>query len=257
MWNRRDRQPAPLLIVLALTFLPGLWTPAVVGQEEDEREVHKHRYVFHADRIEPTYAWLVGHGRGYVGVELTGLTPELRRHFGVPEESGVMVGKVLPDSPAERAGLKVADIVTAIDGEPVDSSADVSRLIREKSEGDTVDLEIWRDRRPQSFTVEVAERERKVFKIDNLTISPNAKVVRIPSLEREIRLKAVDGLGTPEATLERLREFFESAEWQEQLHRIESMDWKRVEERMKAVEQKLRSLEAELEKTGGSDEDPP
>ena len=46
--------------------------------------------------------------RGYLGVGLTELTPELRTHFGVPEESGVMVSKVEPGSPAEKAGSRSA-----------------------------------------------------------------------------------------------------------------------------------------------------
>jgi S1-C subfamily serine protease len=71
--------------------------------------------------------------RGYLGVGLTDLTPELRAHFGVPQEAGVMVSKVDAGSPAEKAGLKVGDVVTAIDGKPVATSFDVRLRIRSSS----------------------------------------------------------------------------------------------------------------------------
>ncbi|HEY0510785.1 MAG TPA: PDZ domain-containing protein, partial [Thermoanaerobaculia bacterium] len=64
--------------------------------------------------------------RGYLGIGLTELTPELRTHFGVPEEAGVMVSKVEPGSPAEKAGIKVGDILTRVDGNAIKSSWDIT-----------------------------------------------------------------------------------------------------------------------------------
>src|SRR5258708_4887988 len=62
--------------------------------------------------------------RGYLGVELTELTPELRAHFGAPQDTGVMVARVVAGSPADKAGLKVGDIITSLDGKAVESSSD-------------------------------------------------------------------------------------------------------------------------------------
>ena len=53
------------------------------------------------------YLDLGGHRR-FIGVQLMSLTPELREHFGVPSEAGVMVSKVFEDTPAERAGIEIA-----------------------------------------------------------------------------------------------------------------------------------------------------
>jgi predicted metalloprotease with PDZ domain len=83
--------------------------------------------------------------RGYLGVELTELTPELRTHFGAPSDAGVMVARVVPDSPADRAGLKVGDILTALDGKPVASSWDVRARVRPMEEGAMLPLEVRRD----------------------------------------------------------------------------------------------------------------
>ena len=103
------------------------------------------------------------HGGGaFLGVQLSELTPELRTHFGVPEDAGVMVGKLVDGSPAFRAGLEVGDIVTAVDGEPVASSSALARAIRDHEDGDTVVLEVWRDGRMQKISATLEEQERRV-----------------------------------------------------------------------------------------------
>lgn len=103
------------------------------------------------------------HGGGaFLGVQLSHLTEELRVHFGVPEDAGVMVGKVVDGSPAFRAGVEVGDIVTAVDGVAVDSASSLARAIRGHENGDTVVLEVWRDGRMEKISAALEERERHV-----------------------------------------------------------------------------------------------
>ena len=103
------------------------------------------------------------HGGGaFLGVQLSDLTPELRAHFGVPEDAGVMVGKLVDGSPALRAGLEVGDIVTAVDGETIDSASALARAIGGHEDGDTVVLEVWRDGRMEKIGATLEERERRV-----------------------------------------------------------------------------------------------
>lgn len=80
-----------------------------------------------------------------LGVGLTELTPELRTHFGVPEDAGVMVSKVVEGSAAWNAGLQAGDIVSSVDGETVASSGALARAIRGREAGDVVTLGRWRD----------------------------------------------------------------------------------------------------------------
>lgn len=87
---------------------------------------------------------LAGQG-GFLGVQLTDLTPELRAHFGVATDEGVMVAKVVDDSAAFRAGLAAGDIITRIEGEPMGSSGAITHAIRSREEGETVTLEVWRE----------------------------------------------------------------------------------------------------------------
>ena len=98
--------------------------------------------------------------RGYLGVGLTDLTPELRAHFGVPQESGVMVSKVDAGSPADKAGLRVGDILTAYDGKPVASSFDLRQRIRGADDGAAAPLEVWRGGKVQTLTANLEKRDR-------------------------------------------------------------------------------------------------
>jgi len=98
--------------------------------------------------------------RGYLGVALMDLTPELRTHFGVPEESGVMVAKVEPGSPAEKAGIKVGDILTLIDGKAMSSTWDVMGKVRTYENNQQVPIEVWRNGKAQTVTAPIVTRER-------------------------------------------------------------------------------------------------
>jgi membrane-associated protease RseP (regulator of RpoE activity) len=97
--------------------------------------------------------------RAYLGVSLVDLTSELREHYGAPKEAGVLVGSVEDGSPADKAGLKVGDIVVAIDGKDIDSASDIRQGLREKKDGDTVRIEVLRGRTRQTLVASVAERE--------------------------------------------------------------------------------------------------
>lgn len=100
------------------------------------------------------------HGKGgFLGVATTELTPELRRHFGVPEDAGVLVSKVVDDSAAAAAGVQVGDILTAVGGEAVESTGDLIHAVGEHEPGAAVDLELWRDGILQTLGATLGERQ--------------------------------------------------------------------------------------------------
>ena len=73
----------------------------------------------------------------YIGVQMRTLTPELARRnnqnpnspFTIPEEEGVLVVRVLPNTPAESAGLRIGDAITAIDGKPVTDAGQLQSIV--------------------------------------------------------------------------------------------------------------------------------
>jgi serine protease Do len=123
------------------------------GNAGDEPGVRTQRRVIH----------LAGKGvpRGYLGVGLTDLTPELRTHFGVPEGSGVMVSKVEAGSPAEKAGFKVGDIITRAGDDGVDSSMDLGQQVRQGDDGVQLPFEVWRNGKVQTLTATLEKRDRQ------------------------------------------------------------------------------------------------
>jgi membrane-associated protease RseP (regulator of RpoE activity) len=153
--------------LMAFVVAGAAWADAGSGQDAKEKEnkIEKRRIVVvdgnGKERVIEGDGPMVR--RGYLGVGLTELTPELRTHFGAPEEAGVMVSSVEAGSPAEKAGLKVGDIISEVDGKPVRSSWELSAKVRGYEEGQQAPLEVWRDGKVQSLTASITLRERPEF----------------------------------------------------------------------------------------------
>ncbi len=79
--------------------------------------------------------------RGYMGALLGPLTPELAPQFGMKDAKGALIDQVTPGGPAEKAGLKMGDVVTAIDGKPVTNADDLTMDVISHAPGSTVKLE--------------------------------------------------------------------------------------------------------------------
>ncbi len=228
-------------------------------EDTDDKKVEKRveRYVWVGDGDEGGYGhgFFEGlHGRGFLGVQLMSLTPELRVHFGLSDDAGVMVAKVETNSPAEKAGVQVGDILTEVDGETVDSSWKLAGYVRGKEEGDTVSLGLWRDGSAQTVFVTITERERSVLRLGG----PGSPLHGLRVLDgphekfsftwdgEDFRIDEdiAEALGH---AMQGLEEHFDSEEWQERLERIKSMDWNGVQKRMEELESRLKALERELE----------
>lgn len=87
-----------------------------------------------------------------IGVSTVELTKQLADYFGVPAGKGALVTSVVEDGPAAKAGVKAGDVITAVDGQEVDSPGDISRVISAKKEGD-VTLTVIRNKSQQTFRV--------------------------------------------------------------------------------------------------------
>lgn len=102
--------------------------------------------------------FFMGSRRAKLGVQLIEPTPELREHYGSSADEGILVSRVLPDTPAEEAGLRAGDLIVAIDGEPVEDTGDLRRGMRDK-DGETIDIDVIRD--GQRTTLSVTLREAR------------------------------------------------------------------------------------------------
>jgi serine protease Do len=103
---------------------------------------------------------IVSHGkvvRGYLGVYIQDVSPDIAKQFGLSENRGVLIGDVSPDTPGAKAGLKRGDVVLALNGQPT-SGADQLRLrISQMPPGSTAKLQIYRDGKTQDVDVTLGE----------------------------------------------------------------------------------------------------
>jgi predicted metalloprotease with PDZ domain len=102
--------------------------------------------------------------RKFIGVYCDELTPELAKHFGVDGDSGLLVSRLTEGGPAEKAGLKVGDIIVKADGKLVKSQDRLSLSLQNKEKGDKVKLEIIRDKKKRTIEIEVDEEENERYR---------------------------------------------------------------------------------------------
>ena len=96
--------------------------------------------------------------RGYLGVSIEPLTPEVAEQLGLPGQTGVVVGNVTPGSPAEKAGLQPGDVLVALNGKPIKSGRDLMRQIASIAVGSKVEIKAIRDKKEQTLSVTIEEQ---------------------------------------------------------------------------------------------------
>jgi membrane-associated protease RseP (regulator of RpoE activity) len=129
-------------------------------------------------------------GSRRIGISTTELTKQLADYFGITGGKGVLVTSVSEDGPAAKAGLKAGDVITAIDGEPVDSTGDIARVINQKKDGE-VAITIVRNKSQQTLRVTPTEGNRAL---------PGGVIGR-PQIGRRIVIPRVDLGEIPEINI--------------------------------------------------------
>jgi len=95
--------------------------------------------------------------RGRLGVSVQTLDQDLARSFGMETPQGALVNQVQDNMPAAKAGIKAGDVILKVDGEVVEDSAMLSRLIASKKPGQRVAVELRRNGKPESLSVALGE----------------------------------------------------------------------------------------------------
>ncbi len=96
--------------------------------------------------------------RGWLGVNIQDLKGDLADYYGAKNSEGVLVTEVVPGNPAEKAGIKAKDIITAVDGEKVKNSRELTAKAATLPVGETTKITVVRDGKEKSFDVKVAKR---------------------------------------------------------------------------------------------------
>ncbi|MBM3370539.1 MAG: trypsin-like peptidase domain-containing protein [Burkholderiaceae bacterium] len=98
--------------------------------------------------------------RGYIGVEPQDITPEMAEAFKLPRREGAIIAGLLRNGPAEKAGVKVGDILLEVDGQTVRNTAGMLNLISQLKPGAQAELKFLREGKEISLKVQVGKRPR-------------------------------------------------------------------------------------------------
>jgi serine protease Do len=99
--------------------------------------------------------------RGKLGVVIQNVTQDLSDSFGLPQPEGALVSSVEKGGPAARAGLEPGDVILKLNGEPVESTAELSEKIAELGPGATADLEVWHNHAARKVEVKLSTLEER------------------------------------------------------------------------------------------------
>jgi type IV secretion system protein VirD4 len=128
----------PLLIGCAFHYIPGLWTQETTPEA--------------APLVENVPA-----KRGFLGIGFRTFKEEDAVELGMKQEGGVLITKVLADSPASAAGLQPGDLLLEIDGKPVRNQEELLSLIAGTTPGNRIQLQLWREGQMTCAEAEVGD----------------------------------------------------------------------------------------------------
>jgi serine protease Do len=115
-----------------------------------------------ASTIREVVAQLLAHGhvaRGWLGVEIQSLTPEMAASLGIAEPKGAIVANLVPGGPAEKAGIHQGDVILSINGTPVEDSHDVTHKVADLVAGKTASFTVLRDGHQQTVAIVIGQRQ--------------------------------------------------------------------------------------------------
>ena len=195
----RNGQPKQLTVTLGRhpqSFQGGEGGQYQSGQSGQFRSNQSGQLQEEQQRGTPGYYSNRGRQGAFLGVEGEELTPSLRQREGISARQGVVVAEVMPNSPAEQAGLQEGDVITKVDGQTVTNPDELRDLIQNAGAGQEVSLDVMRGQRHQELTAQL-RRASSQFGAESgqfYGTSPNQQNrefqqlrTRIQQLERRIR----------------------------------------------------------------------
>lgn len=129
--------------------------------QEKAPETDEDRTVVIRERAAPN-VWVDGRGGSYLGVYLSDVAAGDVERLDLDRERGALIERVSEDGPAQKAGIRGEDVIVTWNGSPVESAAQLQRLVRETPAGRTVQLGVVRDGRNRNVEVTLGARESMV-----------------------------------------------------------------------------------------------
>ena len=119
--------------------------------------------------------------RGWLGVSIQQVTPDIAESLRLPRPEGALVGRVTPDAPAEQAGIRGGDVILKFDGQDVTEMHNLPRIVAETEIGKQVPVTVWRDGKEVQLQAKVAEMPENIEQA-NATGTDNPVPQRHPEI---------------------------------------------------------------------------
>ncbi len=97
--------------------------------------------------------------RGLLGVSIVTLTPDVAENLGIKDTQGALVSQVVEGSAADEAGIKAGDVITTIDGKPIQSGGELRNVIGLRRVGERIEIGLIRDGKPRRVTAVIGESQ--------------------------------------------------------------------------------------------------
>lgn len=122
--------------------------------------------------------------RGWLGVQIQQVTPELAEALGLGDARGALVSRVMPDGPAAAAGLRQGDVILSFDGQSVEEMRDLPRIVAGTPAGKSVEIEIWRDRDSRTLEAEIGKQqpEEQLAEAPSAPAAPSGAGTELPAI---------------------------------------------------------------------------
>jgi serine protease Do len=124
--------------------------------------------------------------RGWLGVSVQGITPELSKQFNLKEEKGALVGDVIEGSPAEKAGIQRGDVIIEYDGKKTDEPYQLRNMVANTAPGKDIDLKIIKESRIETRKVTIGEPPVEIQKPSRSEYNNLLKGVTVQDITTEI-----------------------------------------------------------------------
>lgn len=110
--------------------------------------------------------------RGWLGVQIQTVTPEIAESLGLDAPEGALVASLVEDGPAEAGGLRQGDVILSFDGRKVAEMRDLPRMVAETAVGKEVEVQVWRKGEIETVTVELGLLEEEAPVVDASAEAP-------------------------------------------------------------------------------------
>ena len=147
------------------------------------------------------YTELVARGkitRGWLGVSIQPLTPELAKSFGLKEPKGVLIADVVKDSPADKAGLVAGDVLMEFDGKKLEVPQDLQKIVAVTAPGKGVPVKLWREKGEKTLEIKIGETPEETAQLEPSGKSKSLLGLETrpitPEIARQLNLRTTEGV---------------------------------------------------------------